>query len=50
MEKKRILVVDDEAVVREGVRRVLEGDGYQVEVCASGRSALDLMQEGAFNL
>jgi DNA-binding NtrC family response regulator len=50
VEKKTILVVDDEVVVREGVRRVLEGAGYHVEVCASGRSALDLMQEKAFDL
>ena len=50
MEKIRILVVDDEAVVREGLRRVLEGDEYQVETCASGRAALDLMQEHDFEL
>jgi DNA-binding NtrC family response regulator len=50
MEKIRILVVDDEAVVREGLRRVLEGDQYDVEACASGRSALDLMQERDFDL
>jgi DNA-binding NtrC family response regulator len=50
MEKIRILVVDDETVVREGLRRVLEGDQYDVETCASGRSALDLMQERDFDL
>ena len=50
MEKSRILVVDDEAVVREGVRRILEGDRYSVESCASGRAALDLMQEKDFNM
>jgi len=50
MEKSRILVVDDEAVVREGVRRILEGDRYSVESCASGRVALDLMQEKDFNM
>jgi DNA-binding NtrC family response regulator len=50
MEKSRILVVDDEAVVREGVRRILEGDRFSVECCASGRAALDLMQEKDFNM
>jgi len=50
MEKLRILVVDDEAVVREGVRRILEGDRYSVETCVSGRAALDLMQERDFNM
>jgi DNA-binding NtrC family response regulator len=50
MEKLKILVVDDEAVVREGVRRILEGDRYSVESCASGRAALDLMQEKDFDM
>lgn len=50
MEKARILVVDDEAVVREGVRRILEGDRYCVESCASGRAALDLMQVNEFDM
>ncbi len=50
MDKANILVVDDEAVVREGVRRILEGDRYSVESCASGRAALDLLQEKDFNM
>jgi DNA-binding NtrC family response regulator len=50
VEKSRILVVDDEAVVREGVRRILEGDRYSVESCASGRAALDAMQEKDFDM
>ncbi len=50
MEKPRILVVDDEMVVREGVRRILEGEHYCVEACASGRAALDLLQENEFNM
>jgi DNA-binding NtrC family response regulator len=50
MDKANILVIDDEAVVREGVRRILEGDRYSVESCASGRAALDLMQEKDFKM
>ena len=50
MEKSRILVVDDEAVVREGVRRILENDRYSVESCSSGRAALDLMQIKDFDM
>jgi DNA-binding NtrC family response regulator len=50
MEKSRILIVDDEAVVREGVRRILENDRYTVEACASGRAALDLLQIKDFNM
>jgi len=46
----RILVVDDELGVREGCRRVLEPAGYVVEVAASGREALRLIQEQPFDL
>jgi DNA-binding NtrC family response regulator len=50
MENTTILVVDDEAVVREGLRRVLEKDQFRVETCGSGRAALDLLQETDFGL
>lgn len=36
-----ILVVDDEAVVRSVVDRVLRAAGYRVELCADGSEALD---------
>ena len=45
-----ILVVDDEAVIREGVRRTLEGRGMAVATCASGYLALEMMQKKDFDL
>lgn len=39
----RILVVDDEASIRELFRAVLEGEGHQVEVAADGKQAMDIM-------
>ena len=39
----RILVVDDEASIRELFRAVLEGEGYQVEVAVDGKQAMDIM-------
>ena len=45
MTNPRILVVDDEAVIREGIRRILEKEGYQVEPKSSGRVALEKLQE-----
>ncbi len=41
---QRILVVDDEPMVREVVGRYLERDGFRVDVAADGRTALDLVR------
>ncbi|HEX8146558.1 MAG TPA: ATP-binding protein [Pyrinomonadaceae bacterium] len=43
----RILVVDDEENVRELLADILESGGYQVELAASGREALDKFGDGA---
>lgn len=51
MEKAaRILVVDDDAVIREGLRRVLALEGYDIETRANGRAALEQLQEKSFDL
>ncbi len=38
-----VLVVDDSAVVRARLRKLLEGAGYRVEVAADGREALAVL-------
>jgi len=48
--QESILIVDDDAVIREGLRRVLGQEGYQVETQPNGRLALDRMQEASFSL
>jgi DNA-binding NtrC family response regulator len=50
MEKRRLLVVDDETVIREGLKRILEGEGFLVDSCSSGFHAIELMQQRVFDL
>jgi two-component system response regulator ResD len=38
----RVLVVDDEAIVRDVLTRYLEREGFQVEAAADGEAALEL--------
>ncbi len=48
--KAKILVVDDEAVVRNFLSRVLTEEGYQVEVVGNGQDALDMMKNRRYRL
>lgn len=45
-----ILVVDDEAVIREGLQRTLDGERFAVETCRSGHAAIELLQEKDYDL
>jgi len=42
---EKILVVDDEATIREVIRRYLERDGFEVMEAADGDAALDVVEE-----
>lgn len=44
--KKKILLVDDHEIVREGVRRVLERDGYEITEAEGGARALGMLDRG----
>ncbi len=41
----RVLVIDDEAVIREGLRQTLRLDGYQVELAPNGKVGLEKLQK-----
>jgi len=49
-EKIRILVVDDEKVVRDGCRRVLTGKGFEVLTAEDGQKAMDLLSGESVDL
>jgi len=46
----KVLVVDDEKVVRDGCNRVLTGKGYEVLTAENGREGLDLMGREAVDI
>lgn len=49
--KETVLVVEDDAATREGVRQVLESLDYQVRVASDGEEALEVFKgQGGFDL
>src|SRR4030066_1615840 len=46
----RILVVDDEMIVCESCKRILEEEGYEVETALSGKEAFDKMKTSPFDI
>ena len=49
-ENDRILVADDDTVIREGLRRILTAEGYDVETVSNGRAALERLEQQRFKL
>lgn len=49
-QQRRILVVDDDASVREVIRAMLESVGFQVQLATNGREAMSRLEEGAYDL
>jgi len=50
MEDPKILVADDEAVIRDLFRRILETKGHQVTMAKDGSEALDKIKEEPFDV
>ncbi|MEP0822697.1 MAG: response regulator, partial [Ignavibacterium sp.] len=46
----RILIVDDEQIIRESLLFVLRKEGYEVEEAANGRDALKKHEQKAFDI
>jgi two-component system phosphate regulon sensor histidine kinase PhoR len=49
-ETLRVLVVDDEEGMREGMRRVLERSSYQVDLAENGEEAIKLLKANSYDL
>jgi two-component system response regulator HydG len=47
MSKARILVVDDEPTARNGLAKLLQQEGYEVDLAADGQEALNAVVENA---
>jgi len=47
---QRILVVDDEPLVRESIKMVLNMDGHRVETVSNGAEALEKLAQGDFDV
>ena len=50
MRKPRILIVDDEPNIRQGLAEALAGQGYEIEQAASGEAALERLGLSSFDL
>jgi formate transporter len=50
METRKMLVIDDEAIVRESCRRIFSQEGFDVRVTGSAREALDLATSTRFDV
>ena len=46
----KILVVDDEKLLVKGLRFNLENEGYEVEVCYDGETAVEMARTGGYDL
>ncbi len=48
--RKRVLVVDDSAIVREAERQLLAGRGYDVDLAVDGADGLNAVRQGGYDL
>jgi len=48
--QKKLMVIDDEPAIREGVRRILESGSYLVETFSCGHAAMERITQETFDL
>jgi YesN/AraC family two-component response regulator len=42
---KKILIIDDEDLIREGLKIALEMEGYEIQICNDGKEAFKVVPE-----
>ena len=50
MAEIRILIIDDEKVIREGVERALAGRGYHIEKAENGEHGIQMIKDKGFDI
>ncbi len=50
MDKKKILVIDDDGLVRKSISKILERDGYDVSCAKSGEEARQILSTSSYDL
>lgn len=50
MSKPRILVIDDEGIIRVSCKKSLEPEGFDVDTASSGAEGLELFEKGSYSL
>ena len=48
--EKRLLVVDDSLTIRSMLRKLLESEGFTVDIAINGRNAFDMLSEKTYDL
>ena len=46
----KILIVDDEVFIRDGLKQLLEMDGHKVDIAGDGKEAVKLILKNQYNL
>ena len=50
MKEKRILLVDDDEIIRDTYRRILERNGFHVDTASTGEQAKEQLEKSTYDL
>ena len=50
MDALRVLIIDDEKVIRDGVERSLAGKNYQVAKAESGEAGIEMIEQNGYDV